>query len=224
MPRPQSMLMTAAALGLLAASSTTAENNGTVKGNKCCYDNHTGKYCGKPVNDAGTTVGTGSPCECGNFMTAPGVGFTGVKFKLDAPAISVSLMLPEIGDPEMELSLTLGALTTLTLQVVPGQLFSFSGIPFDTIHVTGIDEALQIDPSNPNAFPVTITVNGGPFAGSVEPTFVATPGDLDIDGTVDGVDLGIMLAAWGSPSSEADLDGDGVVSAADLGLLLANWG
>lgn len=55
-------------------------------------------------------------------------------------------------------------------------------------------------------------------------TPIAIPGDLDLDGDVDGADLGALLAAWG-PCAEcaADLNGDGDVDGADLGALLANW-
>jgi hypothetical protein len=45
--------------------------------------------------------------------------------------------------------------------------------------------------------------------------------DLDCSGAVDGVDLGMLLAAWGTPT--ADLDGDGVTSGSDLGVLLNSW-
>ncbi|MCA9285401.1 MAG: hypothetical protein KDA22_09315 [Phycisphaerales bacterium] len=53
---------------------------------------------------------------------------------------------------------------------------------------------------------------------------VAAPcvGDLDRNGTVDGADLGLLLAAWGTPGG--DLDGSGSTDGADLGLLLAAWG
>ena len=50
------------------------------------------------------------------------------------------------------------------------------------------------------------------------------PGDLDGGGQVDGGDLGLLLAAWGTPDPSADLNGDGTVNGADLGLLLAAWG
>lgn len=46
--------------------------------------------------------------------------------------------------------------------------------------------------------------------------------DLDGDGRVDGVDLGLMLSNWGNPG-RGDLDGDGAVSGTDLGQLLAAW-
>jgi len=56
--------------------------------------------------------------------------------------------------------------------------------------------------------------------------------DLDGDGVVGSSDLGILLAAWGTPGTRsgvrgvggADLDGDGVVGSSDLGILLAAWG
>ncbi|MFO0784240.1 MAG: S8 family serine peptidase [Phycisphaerales bacterium] len=49
------------------------------------------------------------------------------------------------------------------------------------------------------------------------------PGDLDGSGRVDGVDLGLLLGAWGPGPSEADLSGDGVVDGTDLGVLLSFW-
>ncbi|MFO0874456.1 MAG: laminin B domain-containing protein [Phycisphaerales bacterium] len=50
------------------------------------------------------------------------------------------------------------------------------------------------------------------------------PGDLNLDGAVDGADLGLLLTAWGSADSVADLDFNGVVDGGDLGLLLGSWG
>ena len=47
------------------------------------------------------------------------------------------------------------------------------------------------------------------------------PADIDGNGNVDGADLGLLLAGWGS--SSPDLNGDGVVDGSDLGLLLAAW-
>ncbi|MCA9285797.1 MAG: hypothetical protein KDA22_11310 [Phycisphaerales bacterium] len=47
--------------------------------------------------------------------------------------------------------------------------------------------------------------------------------DLDGNGTVDGADLGLLLAAWGTDDPVADLDGNGIVDGADLGVLLGDW-
>lgn len=50
--------------------------------------------------------------------------------------------------------------------------------------------------------------------------------DLNGDGTVDGADLGMLLATWGECAETccaADLNADGLIDGADLGLLLAAW-
>lgn len=50
------------------------------------------------------------------------------------------------------------------------------------------------------------------------------PADLNGDGVVNGGDLGMLLAAWGTGGTPADFDGNGAVNGADLGTLLASWG
>ena len=56
-----------------------------------------------------------------------------------------------------------------------------------------------------------------------------SPADLNVDGVVDGLDLGILLGQWGPCGScdpttcPADIDGDCTVSGTDLGILLAEW-
>lgn len=47
-------------------------------------------------------------------------------------------------------------------------------------------------------------------------------GDFDANGFVDGADLGVVLASWGTSTN--DLDGDGIVNGVDLVLLLGSWG
>lgn len=49
------------------------------------------------------------------------------------------------------------------------------------------------------------------------------PGDLNGDGRVDGADLGIFLALFGTSNAAADFDGNGIVDGGDLGFLLASW-
>lgn len=46
-------------------------------------------------------------------------------------------------------------------------------------------------------------------------------GDLNQDGFVNGVDLAIVLGAWGTP--DIDLNGDGTTDGADLAIVLGNW-
>jgi hypothetical protein len=51
--------------------------------------------------------------------------------------------------------------------------------------------------------------------------------DLNLNGIVDGGDLGILLAFWGPVSPafpRADINKDGFVNGADLGIVLAFWG
>jgi hypothetical protein len=54
----------------------------------------------------------------------------------------------------------------------------------------------------------------------------ACPADLNVDGFVDGGDLGILLNAWGACETpcDPDLNHDGFVDGVDLGALLGNWG
>ena len=51
--------------------------------------------------------------------------------------------------------------------------------------------------------------------------------DLNLNGIVEGGDLGVLLAFWGTVSPafpRADINSDGLVNGADLGILLAFWG
>ena len=48
-------------------------------------------------------------------------------------------------------------------------------------------------------------------------------GDLNGDGRVNGIDITILLSAWGTDDPVADLTGDGVVNGGDLTIVLANW-
>lgn len=41
---------------------------------------------------------------------------------------------------------------------------------------------------------------------------------------MNGSDLGMLLAAWGTTGGDADLDRNGPVDGADLGALLSHWG
>ena len=63
-----------------------------------------------------------------------------------------------------------------------------------------------------DADPVTLEVQVGS----------TVPADLDMNGHVDGTDLGLLLGAWGT-TGPGDLDGSGVVDGTDLGLLLGSW-
>jgi hypothetical protein len=51
-------------------------------------------------------------------------------------------------------------------------------------------------------------------------------GDLNLDGLVNGADLGLMLSSWGPCGTNCpyDINADGQVNGADLGLVLSAWG
>ena len=51
------------------------------------------------------------------------------------------------------------------------------------------------------------------------------PADINVDGVVNGADLGFVLSSWGPCAGcSADLDGNDIVNGADLGTLLGAWG
>ena len=60
--------------------------------------------------------------------------------------------------------------------------------------------------------------------GDGQPDDCSCLGDVNLDGSVDGADLGFLLLHWNSAHQTYDLDGDGSVDGADLGLMLAAWG
>jgi hypothetical protein len=51
----------------------------------------------------------------------------------------------------------------------------------------------------------------------------APAADANWDAVVDGLDLAIVLSAWGTSFAAADLNGDGAVDGLDLAVILANW-
>jgi hypothetical protein len=76
----------------------------------------------------------------------------------------------------------------------------------------------------------TGTVNGpaGAFGVSIDTTIELggnpLPMDLNIDGCINGDDLGVLLAAWGpAPKHPADFNRDGIIDGVDLGMMLGCW-
>ena len=65
--------------------------------------------------------------------------------------------------------------------------------------------------------------NGIPDICEVDPC----PGDINLNSTVDAVDLAMVLTSWGTSGGDyprADTNHDGIVSGPDLGALLGGWG
>lgn len=61
------------------------------------------------------------------------------------------------------------------------------------------------------------------FVLDLHPTAAPCTADINGDGIVDGVDLGLLLGNWGQPGA-GDIDNDGAVTGFDLGTLLGQWG
>ncbi len=57
------------------------------------------------------------------------------------------------------------------------------------------------------------SVGGNPF----------DPADLNHDGLVDGSDLTVVIAAWGTADATADINDDGTVDGIDLTIILSGW-
>jgi hypothetical protein len=86
--------------------------------------------------------------------------------------------------------------------------------------------ALPIDAINPGY--EQLIGHGRLAAGAATAGAPAAPreGDINLDGAVNGFDLGLLLGSWGQSCTgcRADVNRDGVVNGFDLGLLLGNWG
>jgi hypothetical protein len=72
------------------------------------------------------------------------------------------------------------------------------------------------------------TIAAGTYGRGAWRSVLAKPADLDINGSIDGSDLALLLGAWGpcpAPlNCPPDINADGVVDGADLGIMLNAWG
>ena len=66
-------------------------------------------------------------------------------------------------------------------------------------------------------------VGNGPVLTFTEPGTPPQPGDRNNDGSVDGLDLAMVLAAFGTSSPDGDASGDGFVDGEDLTIVLAGF-
>jgi hypothetical protein len=101
------------------------------------------------------------------------------------------------------------------------QLIGPLTIPANTARFVGITSGTPIVKVNFSSTLGAVTDTG---IDSVRiATYVtAALGDIDGDGNVNGVDLGLLLGAWGG-SGLADLNCDDIVDGADLAIVLGAW-
>jgi hypothetical protein len=78
-----------------------------------------------------------------------------------------------------------------------------------------LQDGVTWQPGGNGAAP-TLAVEGTPGLPAASP-------DINGDGAVNGLDLTVLLAAWGASSGAADLNSDGTVNGLDLTALLAAW-
>ncbi len=68
------------------------------------------------------------------------------------------------------------------------------------------------------------TLGDTTYAAAITAPFNSCPPDINGDGAVNGIDLLILLSAFGDAHPDADLTGDSTVGSADLLMLLSAWG
>jgi len=107
-----------------------------------------------------------------------------------------------------------------------GDEYPLNGLAFETVGVS-YQQALFEYVSDKAGLDGLISAADYPAGGEgrivrFSPT-VASPADINGSGSVDGADLGLVLADWGTASPRSDLNRDGSVDGVDLGLLLAAW-
>ncbi|MFZ9689651.1 MAG: SUMF1/EgtB/PvdO family nonheme iron enzyme [Phycisphaerales bacterium] len=75
--------------------------------------------------------------------------------------------------------------------------------------------------------PLTVVLVAALVAMTTRPAMGQCPGDITGNGMVNGADLGLVLAAWGSDGSDepgSDINADGLVNGADLAFVIGAYG
>jgi hypothetical protein len=115
---------------------------------------------------------------------------------------------------------------SMTLLAAPGAAAPDAGVYLVPL------EILSTDPAVAASDQAWLVLDGGAPAGDYAKAFAhaesaidgdACAPDLNGDATVDGLDLGALLGAWGG-AGDADINRDGTVDGLDLGVLLGSWG
>ena len=194
------------------------------------------------------TVGLGDPVSMSFEVEVPGIDldpghYTNYVIDTSSMQFTLGAVLAGLsGSPAIGLTNDLPAVDGihmfLTAMSTPGhamefELFGAHGMIFDSSDIT--QEFGSIAPDQ--FVKIAWNIQGGGFL-SIDLIEVvlgpgANPADLNGDGVIDGIDLGILLASWSIPARSpgcggimpcaADINDDGVVNGIDLGSLLAVW-
>ena len=75
--------------------------------------------------------------------------------------------------------------------------------------------------------PLTVVLVAALVALTARPAMAQCPEDITGNGLVNGADLGLVLAAWGSDGTDepgSDINADGLVNGADLAFVIGAFG
>lgn len=101
-----------------------------------------------------------------------------------------------------------------------GAIFSTQG---DALVLMSTRVCDNTSPDVQVAVAIDIANLGGCLSDDCDSCETSNPADFNRDGVVDGQDLALVLAHWGSSNPDVDLNLDGIVNGADMTLLLASW-
>jgi hypothetical protein len=166
------------------------------------------------ASDVDTATVGFSPMLKGPAVTATATvanfGFTADQATLDVDSVQV---------PSGPFSYVSGAANGLG--ATPATLtFRFDPSGLAAATYSQVATIVTSDENIPGAASRSVTVT---LSATIDPGAPGNPADLNGDGVVDGVDLGVLLSGWAGGGT-SDLNGDGTTDGVDLGILLANWG
>ena len=109
--------------------------------------------------------------------------------------------------------------STPAVQVLPAASLLPDGATAADCNRNGVLDSLEL-----REIPEIVDPNGNGTPEGCESS--ASWGDLNEDGRIDGADIALLLANWGTAPKDGfgDLDGNGTVGGTDLGILLTRWG
>lgn len=118
-------------------------------------------------------------------------------------ASSVADLILEVLNPNLTVAATANINGVGSGEIISGFVMPEVGNYFVRVRsASGFGEAQMYE--------ISVSTSGG-----------GNPADLSGDGCVNGVDLAVLLAGWGTPN--ADINGDNMTNSADLSILLASW-
>jgi len=171
----------------------------------------------------GVSTGVLNAQQYAYYLTLPPAGQDAfVQNVLDGVVAQYGYSVTGIQDPSIAASFTVGG---------PVAVHHYGWTEFEvnaqskalTMTTWGVDwytpQEAAADPAAIIARPLTVRQRF-----TVQSHLAPCPADRDGNRRVDGVDLGVVLAAWGATGSAQDLTGDGVVDGPDLAVVLAAWG